>query len=149
MQLHTVYFKCKLLYMFRVVSPPIIRSTNNCIYSNGCLVPDAVDTVICAPDDGWRTHPKHVEQFRDKINCIIASCWTFIDTVNLRKYIQRFLNICTTCLDIRTDLEQFFKIPAVPQRFVNVRTVVQQLCFQTRTIQQRFMGHTCRSAEIF
>jgi len=24
---------CKLLYMFRLVSPPIIRSTHNCIYS--------------------------------------------------------------------------------------------------------------------
>ena len=33
MQLHTVYFICKLLYMFQVVSPPIIRSTNNYIYS--------------------------------------------------------------------------------------------------------------------
>jgi len=31
MQLYTVYFK--LLYMFRAVSPPTIRSTNNCIYS--------------------------------------------------------------------------------------------------------------------
>jgi len=138
--------------MFWVVSPPIIRSTYNCIYSNGCLVPGAVGTVICAPDDGWRNHPKYVEQFTDKMNCIIASCWTFIDIVNMRKYIQRFLNIRTvpqTYLDIRTDLEQFLKIPAVPQRFVNVRTVVQQLCFQTRTIQQRFMGHTCPSAAIF
>jgi len=26
-------------------------------------VPDAVITVICAPDDGWSYHPKHVEQF--------------------------------------------------------------------------------------
>jgi len=26
-------------------------------------VPDAVITVICAPDDGWNNHPKHVEQF--------------------------------------------------------------------------------------
>ena len=34
-------------------------------------VPDAVDTVVCAPDDGWWYHPKHVEQFPDKINCII------------------------------------------------------------------------------
>ena len=25
-------FICKLFYMFRVVSPPIISSTNNCIY---------------------------------------------------------------------------------------------------------------------
>ena len=33
MQLYTVYFICKLLYMFRVASPPIVRSTNNCIYS--------------------------------------------------------------------------------------------------------------------
>jgi len=64
MQLYTAYFICKLLYMFRVVSPPIISS------NNGWLVPDAVDTVICAADDGWRNHPKHVEQFRDKINCV-------------------------------------------------------------------------------
>jgi hypothetical protein len=33
-------------------------------------MPDAVDTVVCAPDDGWRYHPKHVEQFPDKINCV-------------------------------------------------------------------------------
>ena len=30
----------------------------------------AVDTVVCAPDDGWWYHPKHVEQFPDKINCV-------------------------------------------------------------------------------
>jgi len=39
---------------------------------------DAVDTVVCAPDDGWRYNPKHVlvEQFPD-INkmCNVASCW--------------------------------------------------------------------------
>jgi len=33
MQRYTVYFIWKLLYMFRVVTPPIIRSANNCIYS--------------------------------------------------------------------------------------------------------------------
>jgi hypothetical protein len=33
-------------------------------------LPDAVDTVVCAPDDGWLYHPKHVEQFPDKINCV-------------------------------------------------------------------------------
>ena len=33
MQCYTVYFIWKLLYMFRVVPPPIIRSANNCIYS--------------------------------------------------------------------------------------------------------------------
>ena len=33
MQLYTDYSISKPLYMFRVVSPPIIRSTNNCIYT--------------------------------------------------------------------------------------------------------------------
>ena len=32
MQRYTVYFIWKLLYMFRMVPSPIIRSTNNCIY---------------------------------------------------------------------------------------------------------------------
>jgi len=33
MQRYTVYFISKLLYMFRVVLPPIIRNANNRIYS--------------------------------------------------------------------------------------------------------------------
>ena len=39
----------------------------------------AVDTFICAPDDGWKYHPKHVEQFPD-INkpYNVASCWIYI-----------------------------------------------------------------------
>jgi hypothetical protein len=41
-------------------------------------IPDAVDTVVCAPDDGWKYHPKHEEQFPD-INklCYVASCWIY------------------------------------------------------------------------
>ena len=41
-------------------------------------VPDAVDTVVFTPDDGWRYHPKHVEQFTD-INklCNVAFCWIY------------------------------------------------------------------------
>ena len=130
MQRYTVCFNWKLLYTFRVVTPPIIRSANNCIYSiwylshrycylllswqswnwithhqerkqlylqhlvfvTSLLLPaaiveelepvwvccgwrrpqiqDAVDTVVCAPDDGWWYHPKHVEQFPDKINSV-------------------------------------------------------------------------------
>jgi len=36
-------------------------------------MPDAVDTVICAPDDGWRYHPKYVERFAD-IKTTVYSC---------------------------------------------------------------------------
>jgi hypothetical protein len=44
-----------------------------------CQIPDAVDTVACAPDDRWKYHPKHVEQFTD-INklCNVASFWIYI-----------------------------------------------------------------------
>ena len=63
MQLYTVYFICKLLYMFRVVSPPIIISTNNCIYSIWYR-PTVVGTC----------------HYRGKV----ASCWTFID-IELRR----------------------------------------------------------------
>jgi hypothetical protein len=31
--MYSVLYFCKLLYMFRVVTPPIIRSTYNCNYS--------------------------------------------------------------------------------------------------------------------
>ena len=49
------------------------------------LIPDTVDTVtdqdrvVCAPDDGWRYHPKYIEQVTD-INkmCNVASCWIYI-----------------------------------------------------------------------
>jgi hypothetical protein len=91
MQRYAVYFIWKLVYMFRVVTPPIIRSAYNCIYSIWYLshryrylrcrgrvgtgfveeleqIPDAVDTVVCAFGDGWWYHPKHVDQFSDKIN---------------------------------------------------------------------------------
>jgi hypothetical protein len=98
MQCYTVCFIWKLLYMFRVVPPPIIRNANNCIYSIWCSshpyyylplswkcwnrfecvtahsnqwqTPHAVDKDVCAPDDGWKYRPKHVEQFPDKTNCV-------------------------------------------------------------------------------
>jgi hypothetical protein len=42
-------------------------------------IPDAVDTVVCAPDDEWKYYPKHVEEFPD-INklCNVASFWIYI-----------------------------------------------------------------------
>jgi hypothetical protein len=42
-------------------------------------IPDAVDTVVCAPDDGWKYPPKYLEQFPD-VNklCKGASCWIYI-----------------------------------------------------------------------
>jgi hypothetical protein len=67
----------------------------------GWQIPDALDTVVCAPDDGWWYHPKHVGQFPD-INklCNVASCWIYIGEYcvlvfrrrhNFIKYIDYFL----------------------------------------------------------
>ena len=44
-----------------MIPPPIIRSANT---------KTNIDTVVCAPEDGWWYHPKHVQQFPDKINCV-------------------------------------------------------------------------------
>ena len=40
----------------------------------------AIDTVVCAPDDGWRYHAKYVEQFPEinKLHNFAASCWIYI-----------------------------------------------------------------------
>ena len=65
MQLYAVYFICKLCIVASCWT--FIDATGS---NNGPPVPDAVDTVICASDDGWRNHPKHVEQFTDKISCV-------------------------------------------------------------------------------
>jgi len=53
------------------------------------IMPDTVDTVTWAPDDGWRYHPKHVEQFAD-INklYIVASCWIIIDSYYLVRHTE-------------------------------------------------------------
>jgi hypothetical protein len=47
--------------------------------------PGAVDTVVCAADDGWWYHPKHVKHFPGKINCV---------TLHLVGYILEY----NTCL---------------------------------------------------
>ena len=41
-------------------------------------IPDAVDTVVCAPDDGWRYHPTCRAVSGWNKLCNVASCWTYI-----------------------------------------------------------------------
>ena len=91
-QVATIYsfflYICKLLYMFHqelislylqylallrpLLLPAWIRiqSCSREVSVTVSIMPDTVDTVIWADDDGWRYHPKHVEQFTD-INCIL------------------------------------------------------------------------------
>jgi hypothetical protein len=74
-------------------------------------IPDAVDTVVCAPDYGWKYHPKHVEQFPD-INILgnVASCWIYIGILlgaHPILHISRIrvkLNVQMVALDLAWDL---------------------------------------------
>jgi len=50
--------------------------------NNGLLVPDAVNSVICVPDDVWRNQAKHVERFTDKINCVYLHLAGYLLTQN-------------------------------------------------------------------
>jgi len=45
MQLYTVYFVWKLLYIFRVIPPAIIRSAFNCIYSVTIRIANRCDSL--------------------------------------------------------------------------------------------------------
>ena len=59
-------------------------------------MPDAVDTVVCAPDDGWRYHPKHVEQFPDKINCVTLHLVGYILEYGKEYYNNEQTNLVVT-----------------------------------------------------
>ena len=64
-----------------IFSYPHIHFISNLILSIRVRqVPEAVDTVVCAPDDWWKCHPKHVEQFLgvNKL-CNYVSCWIYIE----------------------------------------------------------------------
>ena len=94
----SIYHSASSLYMFRVSTTPIIRSTQNCNHSVrywpccaklacprwrtvATPLPEAVVTVLSTPDDGCGWHLKHVEWTCRMINRLlcVASRWTVID----------------------------------------------------------------------
>ena len=93
----SIYYSTSSLYMFRVSTEPIMRSTQNCNYSlrycaatslqfgqaslnaleeGSCTklwpLPEAVVTVLCTTDDGCGWHPKHVEWTCRIINRLLS-----------------------------------------------------------------------------
>jgi hypothetical protein len=59
-----------LQHLVFVTTPLLLSAAIAAGSSNGLTNTRSVDTVVCAPDDGWRYHLQHVEQFPDKINCV-------------------------------------------------------------------------------
>jgi len=64
------------------VTPSLLPAPTAAGSSNGVTNNRCCRYSLCAPDDGWRYHPKHVEQFPD-INklCNVASCWIYIGII--------------------------------------------------------------------
>jgi len=107
--------------MFRVSTTPIIRSTQNCNYClryyaatslqrgqaslatlerGSCIVPEAIVTVLCTPDDGCGWYPKHVVWTCRIINRLlcVASRWTVINI----------------CLNVTSRLQKhYFSVPGI------------------------------------
>ena len=84
MQLYTVYLYLETALhvsggIFTRHQERIHLYLQHLVFVRPLLLPAAID--VCAPDGGWRYHPKHVEQFPD-INklCKVASCWICIGT---------------------------------------------------------------------
>ena len=71
MQRYTVYFIWKLIYLFRVVTPPIIRSANSCVYSiwylshRYCYLPLSWKSWNCSAKWGAK-------------QCLRATLWIYI-----------------------------------------------------------------------
>jgi hypothetical protein len=75
-------------------------------------IPDAVDTVICAPDDGWWYHPKHVEQFTDKINCVTLHLVGCILGYSATNYIHCLAPHIEMLCEQNWDLKHYHKLPS-------------------------------------
>jgi hypothetical protein len=81
-------------------------------------MPDAVDTVVCVPDDGSKYHPKHVQQFpgTNKL-CKIASCCIYIAiylrctnlwTSNLKLTYKEFATFCIRREELNKTADNLF-----------------------------------------
>ena len=71
--------------------PVPVQSRSRQVPVTVSLMPDTVDTVIWAPDDEWRYHPKHAEQFTDINELFIAA----IDNSSIER-VEEFKYLGTT-----------------------------------------------------
>jgi hypothetical protein len=96
MQRYTVY-----LYLETALYVLCGTSTHHQERKGRGQIPDPVGTVVCAFDDGWKYHPKHVEQFPD-INklCNVASCWIYVGIILKAHYILHINRIRVNILQL-------------------------------------------------
>ena len=91
-------------------------------------IPHAVDTVVCAPDDGWWYHPKHVEEFPNKINCITLHLVGYIleYSYDARTH-KRPIPIILVRLKRNLNFLDRFSINIRKPNFMNIRSVGTEL----------------------
>jgi len=96
-------------------------------------IPDALDTVVCAPDDGCRYHPKHVEQFPD-INKLCNGA------ANLKFFKSRLVTKQWKLKLYRTVIRPI--VTHASQTWVLKETIIQKLLVFERKILRRIFGPT-------
>jgi hypothetical protein len=78
-QEHTQQYLKHLVFVKPLLLPAVIVEDLKRQRQAFWQIPDAVDTVVCAPDDGRRSHTKHVEQFTEIYKlCNVVSCFVII-----------------------------------------------------------------------
>jgi len=114
MQRYTVYFIWKLLYMFPMVPPPIIRSANSCIYSIWYLSHRYCYLPLSWKNWNWfecAVGGVHPQRLRERIvTVVIINFVEFIDGILFAlsniiwvKISAKYSNICPT----RRNVTQF------------------------------------------
>jgi len=80
-ELITLYLQY-LALMWPVLLPVVnVQPRSRQVAVTVTLMPDTVDTMLWAPDNGWKYHPKHVEQLTDMNKLYtVASCRIIIAT---------------------------------------------------------------------
>jgi hypothetical protein len=62
-----------------LLSTAIVEELERVSVCCGWRTPPTAHSVVYASDDGWKYHPKHVEQFPDTNKlCNVVSCWIYI-----------------------------------------------------------------------
>jgi hypothetical protein len=84
----THHQECKQLYLQHLlfVTPLLPPAALAAGSSNSVTNTRYYRSSFCSPDDGWRYHPKHIEQFPDKINCVTLHLVGYIFEYRILEY---------------------------------------------------------------
>jgi len=131
-QCHTVYFIWKLLYVFRVVSPPIIRSAYKSIYSiwylshRYCYLPLSWRIWSFHPSSGAHTT---VSGIRHTVTAICRYRGGFATSTHYQERIQQYLVFVTPLLLSAVIVEDLEPPPIIKSAYNSIWYLSHRYCY--------------------